>query len=278
MVPCGSYLASRPRMSLFHFAPARPAFAGSLLFRSASGILSPPPASPKKEFLSLRSIILRGFFNGGQRYRSPLPARAAPLPSGACFADPCCSCLAARRRISLLQSAPLSRPSQARFLFRSASGNFSPAPASPKKNNLSLCSILLRGLLNGGQWYAHRCRHGLLPLRFRDSFVVPCGSFLASRPRMSLFHFALASRPSQARFSPLRFDPWLLRRTRSWYFSPAPSSPQKSTFRFSRFSHPRAGLLIACGCDRQLRHLRMIEQSAIHVYAKMAHGQPSFVK
>ena len=30
--------------------------------------------------------------------------------------------------------------------------------------------------------------------------------------------------------------------------------------------------------DRQLRHLRMIEQSAIHVYAKKAHGQPSFVK
>ena len=27
--------------------------------------------------------------------------------------------------------------------------------------------------------------------------------------------------------------------------------------------------------DRQLRHLRMIEQSAIHVYAKKAHGQPS---
>ena len=30
--------------------------------------------------------------------------------------------------------------------------------------------------------------------------------------------------------------------------------------------------------DRQLRHLRMIEQSAIHVYAKKAHGLPSFKK
>ena len=30
--------------------------------------------------------------------------------------------------------------------------------------------------------------------------------------------------------------------------------------------------------DRQLRHLRMIEQNAIHVYTKKAHGQPSFVK
>ena len=32
------------------------------------------------------------------------------------------------------------------------------------------------------------------------------------------------------------------------------------------------------GRDRQLRHLRMIEQSAIHVYAKKAHGLPSFKK
>ena len=35
-------------------------------------------------------------------------------------------------------------------------------------------------------------------------------------------------------------------------------------------------LLNPGGRDRQLRHLRMIEQSAIHVYAKKAHGQPSF--
>ena len=37
-------------------------------------------------------------------------------------------------------------------------------------------------------------------------------------------------------------------------------------------------LLNPGGRDRQLRHLRMIEQNAIHVYTKKAHGQPSFVK
>ena len=30
--------------------------------------------------------------------------------------------------------------------------------------------------------------------------------------------------------------------------------------------------------NRQFRHLRMIEQSAVHVYAKMVRGQPSFEK
>ena len=37
-------------------------------------------------------------------------------------------------------------------------------------------------------------------------------------------------------------------------------------------------LLNAGSRDRQLRHLRMIEQNAIHVYTKKAHGQPSFTK
>ncbi len=46
-----------------------------------------------------------------------------------------------------------------------------------------------------------------LPLPFRESFVVPCVSVLASRPRMILFQSAPAARPSQARFVPFRSAP-----------------------------------------------------------------------
>ncbi len=109
-----------------------PAFAGSLLFRSASGTFSSAPASPKKKYLPLCSILLRGLLSGGQRYARPARhGRSRSLPE----IDP--PFPAARTSLSgggSISSSPLPRS-------RSLQARFSVPPGAVSGNSFCLSCV-----------------------------------------------------------------------------------------------------------------------------------------